>query len=327
MKLKISCYVNHNASKDGCTSSILQIFKKQLFRHDLKVIHTSSIYELNIRIKDDIENKTEIIVAFGGDGTANAIAQMLVGTSIKFFIIPTGTANDLAFELGLDLKPKCFHQLIKHHSYKKIDVIKINDKIMLTNGGIGFATDAALIINTLREKILAFKTVMKWLGPHVYTLSAYVNLLIKKFKLQYLEIDTEQEVLKIKTSVVLVCNQARLGKNFLISKDIDNTDGLVDVIYFLHQNKFEMAKTLIQAFLPGRSLIDDPLVKSVRAKNLTITSLDNQTLHFFGDGEDLVNATQLKISVLPKLLTVYTYQPEHRYYSSYSLDNLAVVSE
>ena len=97
---QISVYLNALSSKSHSAFSEEEL-KKFFFRHDM-VIHTpGSLDELNEQVLADVEKGTEYIFAVGGDGTMNTISQNLVGKKTKLMVLPTGTANDFAQELGM----------------------------------------------------------------------------------------------------------------------------------------------------------------------------------------------------------------------------------
>ena len=97
---KISVYLNSHSSQGHSTFNEVEL-KKFFFRHELEVKSTSSLEELNESISDDVKNGTQYIFAAGGDGTMNAVSQSLINKNIKLMILPAGTANDFAKELGL----------------------------------------------------------------------------------------------------------------------------------------------------------------------------------------------------------------------------------
>jgi diacylglycerol kinase family enzyme len=74
------------------------------------------------------ELKPETVISIGGDGTVNMVARELTGTDINLGIIPTGSANGLAYNLGI---PEDFNAAMKKNFSSPpgpLDVISINDK-------------------------------------------------------------------------------------------------------------------------------------------------------------------------------------------------------
>ena len=81
------------------------------------------------KIKDEVEDyEPDTVIAVGGDGTINVVAEVLIGTQINLGIIPYGSANGLAYNLNL---PAQFEQALRKNlncRFKPMDAIRINDK-------------------------------------------------------------------------------------------------------------------------------------------------------------------------------------------------------
>lgn len=69
----------------------------------------------------------DIVAAAGGDGTINLVASAIKDMSVKFGLIPTGSANGLATELGIPEKPEDAIDVILNGYSEPMDIIKIND--------------------------------------------------------------------------------------------------------------------------------------------------------------------------------------------------------
>jgi diacylglycerol kinase (ATP) len=80
----------------------------------------------------------DLVVAVGGDGTINEVAQGVINTDIPMGIIPRGSGNGLARHLGIPLTvAEGVTALIKGRQLK-IDTFTINEKLSLNVSGIGF---------------------------------------------------------------------------------------------------------------------------------------------------------------------------------------------
>jgi YegS/Rv2252/BmrU family lipid kinase len=71
--------------------------------------------------------KPQIAVAAGGDGTVNLVASSLIGLDVQLGILPLGSANGLAFELGIPSKLEDAIQNLLSGKAQPLDVVKIND--------------------------------------------------------------------------------------------------------------------------------------------------------------------------------------------------------
>jgi diacylglycerol kinase family enzyme len=111
----------------------------------------------------------ELVVAAGGDGTISGVANSLVGSEIPLGIIPLGTANVLARELGIpvDVDGAC-RLLAGPHEIRSIDAMRVRDEHYFTHVGIGL--DALMIRDTSRE-------VKKRFGRIAYIWTVFTHLL------------------------------------------------------------------------------------------------------------------------------------------------------
>jgi diacylglycerol kinase family enzyme len=79
----------------------------------------------------------KIIAAAGGDGTLNAVASKLLNTDASLGILPMGTFNHLAKDLGIPLALNEAISLLSSGRIKIIDAAEVNGKIFLNNSSIG----------------------------------------------------------------------------------------------------------------------------------------------------------------------------------------------
>lgn len=79
----------------------------------------------------------DAIVAGGGDGTIGAVAAILAGTGIPLGVLPLGTLNHFARDLGIPLDVAGAVEVIAASNCRTVDVGEVNDRIFLNNSSIG----------------------------------------------------------------------------------------------------------------------------------------------------------------------------------------------
>lgn len=95
---------------------------------DLAILETTGEHDRQRILLEIQENKPEVVVAVGGDGTCNMIAGLLKHTKMVMGIVPLGSANGLATELSI---PKSIEQatdLLFSGKVLEIDIILINEE-------------------------------------------------------------------------------------------------------------------------------------------------------------------------------------------------------
>ena len=89
-----------------------------------------------------VDSRCDGVIAMGGDGTVNEVAQALVGTSIPLGIVPSGSGDGLATGLGLTTDRERSMRIALTAAPVPIDVGYAGDRIFLNVAGLGF--DAAV---------------------------------------------------------------------------------------------------------------------------------------------------------------------------------------
>jgi diacylglycerol kinase family enzyme len=84
-----------------------------------------------------LEAGCRIAVAAGGDGTVNAVATTLLGQDVPLGVLPMGTLNHFAKDLGLPLDlPEAVH-VAARGTVRRVDVGQVNGRVFLNNSSIG----------------------------------------------------------------------------------------------------------------------------------------------------------------------------------------------
>lgn len=323
---KISVYLNGHASQGESLYNHSE-FQKYFFRHELILNAPTSLEELKLRLENDIAQGTEYIFSVGGDGTANSISQSIIGKNVKLMVLPAGTANDFAKEVGVSGNLKKIAQIFNAQTTRKVDAINVNGRYMITNGGLGMACEVAKTVNELRHKNPLFKKMMKTFGKETYSLVYAQQMLGKAFKMRSVFVESPDSPLldpRIETSLILVNNQPYIGGKFCVAPQTLNNDGKFNVTLFLHKNKIDLMKATLM-MMAGRYPRNDKNLISFETNSLNLTSLDDHPLEFFGDGETFVPEKSLSITLHPGALEACSYQGESLLCTSYPLDKIEMI--
>jgi len=307
---KISIYMNPKASS-ASKSHWRQEIENSLFRSELNFKNPQNIEELNINLEEDIKNEVSAIISIGGDGTVNTLIQKIANENIGLLVIPAGTANDLACELGNNGKLRNVINCIRNKEHRSIDLIEINGRLMATNGGIGLGGSVASQINDLRKKYPMFKNLMKHSGKGIYGLFAAGHLFSQRLEQYKFKIECDEFTGIVEPTSLLVNNQPTLAGTFNIAPNTSNQDGKFNVSLFNHTSRSKLASCLLK-ISEGKTVASDPELISFETSNLKITNLSKETKTpmFFGDGEIFGENEEWNIGIRPSSLKVFAMDAE-----------------
>lgn len=93
--------------------------------------------DCEVRCRAVAERGDPLLVVGGGDGTVAAAAAALIGTDTLLGILPLGTLNHFARDLGIPLALDEAATLIASKAERRVDVAQMNDRIFINNSAIG----------------------------------------------------------------------------------------------------------------------------------------------------------------------------------------------
>lgn len=220
------------------------------------------------------------IVACGGDGTVAACAWALDGRDIPIAIVPTGTTNVLAFELGLPTKPVQAARMLSAPTRRvPFRTWKVNEATMLLQLGVGF--DGLLLHKTPRS-------VKRALGFIGVTLSALRTGVV--FDYPQMRVTGEMESGEARSAVVtsvMVANCKRWAGPQLTVPTADPNDDLVDVLLLDYRNFGQLAAFWFGILFPGSHHLKLPFVEHVRMRRLSVEAI-SRPVEAHVDGEPIL---------------------------------------
>jgi len=266
--------------------------------YDLEVLTTTKEIDGIELAKQAINDKPDIIIACGGDGTVTEVASVLVNTQCKLGIIPMGTANALAHVLmGISSKIIPVEQacdLIIDGQTQTIDTAYCNDELMLLLAGIGYE-------QSMVEK--ADRDSKNESGQLAYLSGFFQAFSEQKAQTLYVTLDDNQTQ-EVNTNSFIVANAAPFTT--LLAQgggQPDHEDGLLDINWLLPSDE-NTTRVLSIAELMFSSITQTHLAISshhTNAKKVTITA--DEEIKYVLDGE-IKTADTLTITVDPASLKV-----------------------
>lgn len=311
--MRVAVVIN---SKAGSVDEALveRRVREALFRCDLRFLIPQSIEDMDAFAAEEI-GRADYFMVCGGDGTINVTLQSLLrqanGAPLPpICLVRSGTANDLALQIGVSRKIEKAARSILEGEVKRIDLIELESEtghktFMLTNGGIGIPAVAADIANRLRGTLRRVSTCPKTAGAFRFMAGQSYNLVKKMGSAVYttmavealrqwndddweLEISIpDRETFVTKASCVLVNNQPVLGKSMITAPYTSNRDGLVNLLVVEANTLKDQVRTVV-GFRSGRA--DKlPISRTFELSTFRLKSRDgHRPLTFFGDGEILL---------------------------------------
>jgi diacylglycerol kinase (ATP) len=240
---------------------------------DCVVCATTYTGEAEAMARRGVAEGFEKIVAAGGDGTINEVVNGLAGSRTTLGLLPIGTMNVFATELGLpthDLE-LCW-EIVKGDSTRAIDLPKANQKFFVQLAGVGL--DAQVVKETSSQLKRNF-------GPLSYVISA---LQIAARKPPRLFIQSEDASID-EGSFVLVGNGRLYGGPFPFFKHAALDDGLLDVIVFKRLGYLEIIKYLQDVIFSSEIRV--PEIEYFQTRQLRVES--DQSVPVELDGELMGN--------------------------------------
>lgn len=234
------------------------------------------------------------VVAVGGDGTINLVAGCLLKKNIPLGILPAGSANGLAKELGISEVPEEAIHVIVAGIAKKMHVTMVNDRLCIHLSDIGF--NAYVIKKFESENIRGIWGYLK------ATTKALWNVLFMNAVMQ-VSMTIDHEIIETTAAMIVIANATRYGSGALINPSGSLEDDLFEVIVVKKISVIEIFKMLVShaPFNP-----DKTVVFQTRSLNMWST----KKVHFQVDGEYLGKVNKIEAILKPAAIEIIVPKPE-----------------
>jgi diacylglycerol kinase family enzyme len=241
-----------------------------------------------------VRDGAELVFACGGDGTVTAVVTALTGTDVALAVLPAGTGNLLATNLGLSGDPATGVQVALEGGRRRIDVGVVEDKCFVVMAGMGF--DAQMLAGTSETA----KKAVGWL--------AYVGGAVKHLRDRPMRVRIRLDggpPMPRHPRTVIVGNVGRLQGGVRLLTEAEPDDGRLDVA-ILSPNSLRHWASLGWAIVRRRKR--KPLMETYTAERVEIVSNQRQPRQL--DGDLIEPGRSLKIGLRRRALLLCVPQPD-----------------
>ena len=240
-------------------------------------------------VRSAIRRGIKLIVVAGGDGTIDSIAGAMVGSSATLGIIPTGTRNNLAFNLGIPSTIAEAVALLREGRRLKIDVGYVRSgrasRWFLEASTLGLLSDLFPVADNIQHGNVA--QIGELLSTFFSATPSTLSMVL----------DNDKR-LDMTTHMVLIANMPFLGPRFQIGSDVSFLDNRLDVFVFSDMNKLNLISYVVQAIAGP---VENPSFQHYQVRRLKINSAPEMLV--LADGSPLGQGT-VTAEIRPRSLAV-----------------------
>jgi YegS/Rv2252/BmrU family lipid kinase len=243
-----------------------------------------------------VQRGATAVIAAGGDGTINEVVNGIMGKGVPLGVIPVGSVNVLARELGIPLAITGAWDVIQKGHAVAVDLIRVDyrqkgkSKIRYGIQLAGVGLDAHIV-----QRVGAKQK--KFWGPWSYVWESFrtISKTLPTFDVKVDGVDFGRN------SFVLIGNGRYYGGSFSVFPQASMTDGLLDICVFESAGYLDLM-IYLQAMVRGKQNSISG-VRCLQGKTIEISSL-LENVPFEMDGE-FIGYAPLKISITPSAMKIF----------------------
>ncbi|MBC7902555.1 MAG: diacylglycerol kinase family lipid kinase [Gemmatimonadaceae bacterium] len=243
-------------------------------------------------IREQMETfKPDRMMAVGGDGTVKLIAELTINTGMPIGIIPAGSANGMAKELGIPVKTEAALETSHSSNTMKIHAIRINDELCIHLSDIGFNAFVVKKFESGNKR-----------GMWAYVKAAW------KVLWQHSKMDASMKVagkdIRKNAAMIVIANATRYGSGATVNPDGKLDDELFEVVIVKKVSFSEIFKMMVSHQPYNREKTE-----VLQTRSLKINS--RKKAHFQVDGEYLGKVSNIDAELLPAAITIVIPEKEN----------------
>lgn len=241
--------------------------------------------------REALDRGADLVIAWGGDGTVNAVASALVGGSAALGIVPAGSGNGLASELGIPRRRDEAFAAALDGRDRTIDAGELNGHFFFNVAGIGFDAHVAHVFAHAAGHSRGF-------------LSYVVTTVRELFRYEpsrfVLSADEGRVVRDGKALLVSIANTRQWGNGAQIAPQAEPDDGRLDFVLLDARSPFYLLTQLWRLYTKSIGRVTGTIMRPIR--DISMTADPPAPVHL--DGEPMGHIGDIHVRVIPGAIRV-----------------------
>ncbi len=259
---------------------IVNLLRKEGCRVDVRTTERPGHAEQMARALSSAD--VDLVAAAGGDGTINEVVNGLRGTGVALGIIPLGTANVVADEIGLRKDAATVVRALVYGPLRPIHVGLCNGRRFVMMAGVGFDANVVSRVSLTLKKIM---------GPFAYVWTAGLQGFRDPFAACAVTIDGKAE----RSVSVVACNGRRYGGPFVAAPKAALADDSFQVVLMKGRGWFSVARYGVSLIFGRIAMWPDVAV--IAGRTLVVDGAPGQAVQADGD---IIAALPARIEIDPE---------------------------
>ena len=239
-------------------AEILNEMQNQYILPEVYMVRPDS--QVEAVVHSALKGGIKLVVVAGGDGTIDSVVGAMIGSSATLGIIPTGTRNNLAYNLGIPSTIPGAVALLREGRRLKIDVGKMRhgraSRWFLEDATLGLLSDIYPFADSVQHGDLT--QIGNLLSTVVSSTPSHLRMILE-----------ERKRIDMNAYMVLIANMPYIGPRFQISPDVSWNDNRLDVFVFSDMSKLDLISYAVQS---TGGAVEDDRIKHYRVKRVNIRS-------------------------------------------------------
>ncbi len=260
--------------------------------------HWSPSQDLHQIVEAAVKNGARTVVAAGGDGTAMAVAQALLGSPAALAVLPLGTFNYFARGLGLPQDPEAAAQAILTGHRHQITVGKVGDRVFLNNASLG------VYPAILKERETVYK---RWGRRRIMAHWSVLKTFLRFQRPMKMRLTADGETRDVRAPLLFVARSAYQLERFGLAGKQAISDDKFAVLIGRATSRGKLFK-ITWRLITG-TMQEGRDYDLVQARDLTVATSRPRTLVAF-DGEKSREKSPFHFTMADKPLTIILPEPQ-----------------
>lgn len=266
------------------------------FRVHAEFVLTNSVDDLESHVLDAIAQRRQVLVAMGGDGTFQVLANAAFGADVLLGVLPVGGGNDFSAALGFPGDPVKAAEALLYGEKRCVDLVRVHtsdgqEHLYAGGGGVGLDAEAARLASDVYRHLPGRS---RYIAAALRALAGYEPV---EVKLDFP--DSDLGAIRSKALLTGVLNTPTYGAGLRLAPEAVIDDGWLDVV--LIEDLSFLGVLALLPRLMGSGELRTSRVKRCRAQRVRL-STDRPCL-FHGDGE-ILGPTPVEIEVVRRAIPV-----------------------